>query len=161
MSLIILYGIVLITLFILAYITRRRFGVLGLSLAAGSVLSGFWTHHFVDQAQANGISLTSPLLVSLVGSVLVLLPAILLLSSGPTYRTQPRRIIGAFLFSCLAMAFLVEPLQSMLVLQGDVLKIYNFFIDNRVYIITIGLVLALIDLLLIHNSRESKIHGKH
>ena len=48
MALVIILGIAVV-LFILAFLTKRRFGVLGLGLAAGVVLSQLWAVTLVDR----------------------------------------------------------------------------------------------------------------
>jgi len=82
------------------------------------------------------------------------------LFSGPTYRETPMRLLGAFLFAVLACALLVEPLGSAMVLQGEGRLVYEFVNENRVYIVTSGLILALLDLLGVHTARRSRA-GKH
>ena len=96
-----------------------------------------------------------PKLVAMV-LVLVLLPAVFLLFSGPSYRDTTKRIFGAVLFAALAFALLIEPLGSALVLQGEGRAIYEFFVDNRVYIVTVGLVFAVFDLLGAHIAKPLK-----
>ncbi len=156
MNVAIVFGIVMLLLFALAYVTKRRFGVLGLALAAGSMLSGLWAAKLTPLVRDAGLVVDSPPLITLVSVVLVLLPAIVLLFSGPSYQDTPRRVVGALLFASLAFALLIEPLGSALVLQGQGKQVYDFFADNQVYIVTVGLVIAIIDLLSTHTSRAHK-----
>jgi len=160
MNVAIVFIVVIVVLFLLAFFTRRRFGVLGLALAAGSMLSELWAAQLTPVVRDAGLVVQSPPLLTLVSVVLVLLPAVLLLFSGPSYRDMPMRVIGAFLFAALAFALLIEPLGSGLVLQDEGRTVYEFFDTNRVYIVTIGLVLALVDLLSVHTRRPSR-HDKH
>ena len=69
---------VIIALFALAYWTRRRFGVLGLALCAGWLLSDMWASQVALYIQKAGVVLVSPPLLSVVEVVLILLPAVLL-----------------------------------------------------------------------------------
>ena len=160
MNVAIVFLIVLILLFGLAYATKRRFGVLGLALAAGSMLSGLWAAKLTPIVADAGIVVQNPPLITLVAVILVLLPALLLLFSGPSYHDIPMRLAGAFLFAALAFALLIEPLGSALVLQDQGKEVYDFFVENRVYIVTVGLVLAVIDLLAVHTGRGRKSY-KH
>lgn len=160
MNVAIVFLIVLILLFGLAYATKRRFGVLGLALAAGSMLSGLWAAKLTPIVADAGIVVQNPPLITLVAVILVLLPALLLLFSGPSYHDIPMRLGGAFLFAALAFALLIEPLGSALVLQDQGKEVYDFFVENRVYIVTVGLVLAVIDLLAVHTGRGRKSY-KH
>ena len=42
MNVVLIFGLLAVVLFGSAFVTRRRFGLLGLALAAGSILSGLW-----------------------------------------------------------------------------------------------------------------------
>lgn len=160
MNVAIVFIIVLIILFALAYLTKRRFGALGLALAAGSMLSELWAAELTPLVRDAGLVVQNPPLITVVSVVLVLLPATFLLFSGPSYRDTHKRIIGAVLFAALAVALLVEPIGSALVLQGDGRALYGFFIDNQVYIVTVGLIIAIFDLLGAHTARIPK-RDKH
>lgn len=160
MNVAIVFIVVILILFGLAYVTKRRFGVLGLALAAGSMLSELWAAKLTPLVRDAGLDVQNPPLIMLVSVALVLLPAIFLLFSGPSYQGPARRLFGAFLFAALAFALLIEPLGSALVLQGDGRMIYQFFVDNRVYIVTVGLIFAVLDLLGAHSARAPK-HDKH
>lgn len=160
MNVALVFGIVLVVLFALAFLTKRRFGVLGLALAAGAMLSSLWAETLTPIIAQAGVTVDRPPLIMLVSVALVLLPAVLLLFSGPSYKDLPMRLVGALCFAALALALLVEPLGSALVLTGDSKTVYDFFVTNRVYIVTGGLILALLDLLTTHTSRRHK-SSKH
>lgn len=147
MNIVIIYGVILLILFGMAYVTKRRFGVLGLALAAGAMLSELWAEKLTPVVASTGLQLMAPPLATVVAVVLVLLPAILLFTSGPTYTKKTERLIGALLFALLAVALLIEPLGSGLVLEGEALTVYEYLYEYRVYIVTTGLVIALLDLL--------------
>ncbi len=147
MNVALVFGITLIVLFALAFLTKRRFGVLGLALAAGAMLSSLWADSLTPVIEKAGVAVSQPPLFTLVSVSLVLLPAVLLLFSGPSYKGLPMRLAGAFCFAALAVALLIEPLGSALVLTGQSQEIYQFFVDNRVYIVTAGLIAALFDIL--------------
>jgi hypothetical protein len=150
------FSIVLMLLFILAFLTKRRFGVLGLALAAGAMISSLWAVKLTPFVEQAGVTISAPPLLTLVSVSLVLLPAILLLFSGPTYKDLVSRAIGAFLFASLALALLIEPLGSGLVLIGQSREVYDFFETNRVYIVTVGLVVALGDIFFTKTPRRHK-----
>ncbi len=160
MNVAIVFVVVLLLLFGLAFATKRRFGVLGLALAAGAMLSSLWAETLTPVIAQAGVVVERPPLLTVVSVVLVLLPAILLLFSGPSYKELPMRLTGAFCFAALAFALVIEPLGSALVLQGEGKRVYNFFETYQVYIVTAGLILALIDILA---TRTSKHHrsSKH
>ena len=160
MNVAIVFGIVLALLFGLAFVTKRRFGVLGLALAAGAMLSSLWAQTLTPVIAHAGFTVERPPLLTVVSVGLVLLPAVLLLFSGPSYRELPMRVIGAFAFAALAVALLIEPLGSALVLQDEGKVVYDFFANNRVYIVTGGLILALFDILATRTSKHRR-SSKH
>ena len=147
---------VVVALFLVAYITKRRFGVLGLALAAGAMLSSLWAETLTPLVAKTGFETTSPPLITVVSVILILTPAILLLFGGPSYKKGSKRLIGALLFAILAIAFLIEPLGSAFILIGDSKQIYDFFLDNRIYIITVALIIAILDLLFAHSTKHSR-----
>ena len=147
MNVAIVFGIILIALFGLAFLTKRRFGVLGLALAAGAMLSSLWADSLTPVIANAGFVVDKPPLITVVAVGLVLLPAVILLFSGPSYKDMPLRIVGAFAFAALAVALLIEPLGSALVLLDEGKTVYDFFVEYRVYIVTAGLILALLDIL--------------
>jgi hypothetical protein len=145
-------------LFALAFFTKRRFGVLGLALVAGAMVSSLWVADLTPVVAQAGFVLVKPPLESVVAASLTLLPALLLLMSGPSYRAGWQRIMGALLFAVLAAVLLLEPLGSALIIEGPGEQLYSFFTHNSVIIITVCVVLALVDLLL---TKTPKIPSKH
>lgn len=154
MNVAIVYAIVLIVLFLLAYFTKRRFGVLGLALAAGAMLSDLWAEKLTPVVASTGLEITAPPLATIVAVLLVLLPAVLLLFSGPSYHYRWERVLGATLFAMLATALLIGPLGSGFLLIGDSKEVYEWFFENRVYIVTLGLIAAIVDLLFARNPKH-------
>ena len=142
--LIIFIGLVVVA-FILVFLTKRRFGVLGLALAAGAILSQLWVGDLTPLVAHAGIKLTQPPLESVVAAVVTVTPALLLLFSGPTYRTVVWRVISGLIFAALAIAFLLDPLGSALVIGGPGKPVYQFFVDNKMMIISFGLIISLLD----------------
>ena len=148
--------ILLAVLFALTFFTKRRFGVLGLALTAGATLSGLWTPDVVPIVQQAGVELVAPPLSSVVAAAIILLPAVVLLFSGPTYSSRLQRAIGALVFSLLALTFMLEPLGGALVLEGDGKRLFDILVEYRVWIITAGILLALADLLFVKTPKISK-----
>lgn len=158
MSFLIIFLIVIGLLFALAFLTKRRFGVLGLALAAGAMMSTLWVGDLTPIIAQAGFVLVRPPLESVVTSALILAPAVLLLSSGPTYKTMRQRIIGAAAFAVLATSLLLEPLGSALVIDDVAKPVYDFFVQHRVIIITACLGLALLDLLMTKSPKSGREH---
>jgi len=144
-SVVIVFAALAVLLFLSSYLTRRRFGLLGLALAAGSILSTLWGFDaglVVSMLGFPSGTITTAVTLSLV----VLLPAIVLLFHGHTYKTHLPRIIGSLLFTLLALAFLVNPLGHAFALSGTGANIYGYLVQYKDVIISIGLALAVVDL---------------
>lgn len=147
-----IFVLVVVVLFFAVYFAKRRFGLLGLALATGSLLSGVWEYEAGLMASALGVS---PTIVSM---VILLLPVIVLLFHGYTYKTFVGRIIGASLFTFIAMAFLIELLGQIMNLDGLSLNLYNWFLGNKSLVIGSGLIAAVIDLFLTKPISNVKKH---
>lgn len=156
MNIVIIVLVLVALLFALAFFTRRRFGVLGLALAAGAMLSKTWAPELTPYVRQAGVQLVAPPLESVIAAALIVLPAVLLLFSGPTYHAMWQKVVGSAVFALLALSFLLEPLGGALVLTGDSQAVYAFLIDNRSWIITGGILYALVDLLMVHTPKRHK-----
>ena len=158
MTFVTIFLLLLAGLFALAFFTRRRFGVLGLALVAGAMVSNLWVADLTPVVAQAGLVLVKPPLESVVAASLTLLPAILLLMSGPSYHPGWQRTLGALLFAVLAAVLLLEPLGSALIIEGPGKQLYDFFVYNHVIIITACVAMALLDLLL---TKTPKALPKH
>lgn len=161
MGVVLVFGVVLVVLFGAAFITKRRFGVLGLALTAGSMLGGLWTSALIPVVSESQVAIPTVSTAALVASGLVLAPALLLLFSGPTYKSTRGRLLGALLFAVFAFALLIEPLGYSLVLEGPGRDVYQTVQVYYGYIVTGGIVMALLDVLAIHTTAPRKDKGKH
>ena len=149
-----------IILFVSSFIHKRRFGLLGLALAAGSILSGIWG--FDAQLIASALKIPDNTLSSAaILSIIVLLPAGILLFHGSTYKSIIGRVVGASLFTILALAFLFEPLSHAMAPTDAGLVVYNWFTDNKSVIIGLGLIAAVVDLFLTKPAHSHHKDSKH
>jgi len=146
-SLILLVGI-LGLLFLIPFATNRRFGVLGLALTAGSLLSTNWTGTVTPFIEQHGVVMVAPPLAIVVSTALVLLPSMLLLLSGPSYSVAWQRILGSLAFALLAFAFLVDGFESALRLDTFGMQIVDFVATYSSLIIVSGITAALADIVL-------------
>lgn len=142
-------------LFAVVFLTRRRFGLLGLALAAGSILSDLWSRDLTPLIKDVGVEIAAPPLVTVVAAALVLLPAAALFFRGPANKHLPQRLLSAAAFALLALAFLLPVFGEALVLEGDGQVVYDFVSTYRSWIITVGIGYALFDLLMVRG------HGGH
>ncbi len=143
-------------LFTGAYFTKRRFGLLGLALTAGATLSTIWSYDAGLLLSGTGLVPDGPLTNAVALSAVVLLPAIVLMFHGYTYKTLVGRIVGSFLFTVLAFAFLLEPIGYALPLEGIAADVYNWHLAHRDIVISVGVVLAVVDLFLTKPASHDK-----
>lgn len=160
MEVVLIFAALAVTLFVSSFVCKRRFGLLGLALAAGSILSSIWGRDAETVSALLGFrssSITSAVTLAAV----ILLPAVILLFHGYAYGSLFGRIIGASLFTALALAFLVEPLGHVFTLQGASADVYNWLIINKSMIIGVGLIIAVGDLFLTKPAVSSDKRHKH
>lgn len=160
MEIVLIFAALAVALFVSSFVCKRRFGLLGLALAAGSILSNIWGRDAEIISALLGFrpsSITSAVTLA----IIILLPAIVLLFHGYTYNSPFGRFIGASLFTALALAFLVDPLGHIFVLQGVSADVYNWLIVNKSMIIGIGLIIAVGDLFLTKPAVSSDKRHKH
>lgn len=138
-------GLALI-LFIGSFLSKRRFGLLGLALTAGATLSTIWSYDAGLIISSTGLVPVGPMTNAVALSLVVLLPAVVLLFHGYRYKAMFSRIIGSLLFTILALAFLLEPVGFALPLEGSSAYLYNQAVSYKEFVISIGVILAVIDL---------------
>lgn len=136
---------ILILLFSAAFVAKRRFGLLGLALTAGWVLSDIWQYDAGLLFSIFGVPI-NPISTAVILCIIVLLPAIVLLFHGYAYKLTLARVFGSLLFAVLALAFLVEPIGHALTPDGLGLDVYSWLMNNRFTIIGLGVILAVLDL---------------
>lgn len=144
-------------LFVIAFISKRRFGLLGLSLAAGSVLSSLWGEYSGDIMSFFGLARSSST-EAVVGVTLILLPAAITLLHGYTYKTILGRALGAFAFAILAVALLSAPLSYAFINTGPMAEFVALFEKYKDLIIGGGIIIAVFDLLFSKPRLLSKKH---
>lgn len=148
-----------VVLFLLPFLTKRRYGTLALALGAGYLISTNWAGTVTPFIEQQGVVLVSPPLSSVVATVLVLLPAILLLFNGPKYSDMFSRVVGSAAFAVLAVAFLVEPFSLALALEGESKDVFNAISQWQSVIIVAGLIAAVLDIML-YRPPKDKDKGK-
>lgn len=144
-----------------AFLSGRRFGILAVGLAVGSVLSELWASELAKLVASFGVA--TPLLPVGVWSAvgLLLLPVVLLLMSGPRQQNKMWRLASAVGVGLLAAAFLVVPLGRFMTLEGDVLQVYQILKSYWTYVVTIGLVIGVADVFMTHSGGHTHTPKKH
>lgn len=155
-----MYAIIATGLFALVFITKKRFGLLGFALAAGSILSGIWVRDVELIINKFGFS-NELLTAAVIGSIIVMLPSFILLFHAHGTKKLIGRIISAALFSILAITFLIDPISHVLMPNTVGIEVYNLFISNRNLIIGLGLIIATVDLFLTKSAKSSEKKSKH
>ena len=145
--------VVAIALFGIAFLTKRRFGILGLALAAGVVLAQSATSYVSDFFRQQNLPV-APLSYNDTATVLlIMLPSLILLAGGPTYSSKKMAIVGALGYALLGTFFLLGPLTTALPTQDPgVRDVLVRVAQSRDIIVIVALVLALIDTFMVHGS---------
>lgn len=152
-----------IALFGLAYGTKRRFGVLGLGLAAGVLLAQHATKFVSAQLKSYDVPV-EPLTYDVSAIVvLTLLPALLLLVGGPKYFVKRSAVIGAVAFALLGTLLILGPLTTALPTEDTAIRQALLFVSKwQGTIIAIAIMAAVLDTVLLHTGKStSPKHGKH
>jgi hypothetical protein len=148
----IVFGL-LVVLFLVTFFMGRRFGLLGLGLAAGVLLSSQlsgWLEQWLLPLQANYAEYLGTLTTAQIASMLVLLaPSLVLLTTGPRYHGRKMKFVGALLYTTMAAFALLPFVLSSIDIPTDVKNIITSF--NTTAIVA-GVVVAVIDLVMPHHA---------
>lgn len=139
--------VLLVGLYVGAFLSKRRFGLLTLGLAAGAIISPIWGETAGYVVSATGLIAEGPLVNAIAYSVLILIPAVLFMFHGYTYKHVVERVIGSLLFVLLAAAFLIGPVSAILTFSGPVGNAVQWFVNYHELIVSIGVALAVVDIL--------------
>lgn len=154
----ILIGLI-VALFVSAFFSKRRFGVLGLGLTAGAVISPIWSENAGFVISATGLIQEGPFVNAIATSILILIPAVLFMFHGYGYKHIIGRVVGSVLFTLLAAAFLVVPIGAAFTLTGPAGAAYAWFVSYHELIISAGVITAVVDFLLsktVHKSNKKR-----
>ena len=154
-------AIVMGSLFLLLFISKRRLGVAALALVAGSVMANLWSHSISQLITRLGVTFTTFPLEGLVTVVLVVLPVILILPSAQSYHSKLLRMAAALLFAALGASLLLPQFEASVIISGSGKTLYDILSQNRSSIITAGIVVALVDLFLTRAKHTARLHDRH
>lgn len=156
MTFLVIFCLIIAALFALVFFSKRRVGVAGLALAAGAMLASMWVGDVTPLIAQAGIVIVKPPLESVVTVVLTLLPAILVLFTGATYKSMVQRVIGSALFALFAVALLLPSIGASLVIDATGKPIFDFFTEYRTLLVTIGLVFSVLDIIFVKMPKPGK-----
>lgn len=148
-------------LFVAAYLTKRRFGVLGLALATGYVLSQLWESYIPALVDVIGVDFEFVSPVTVITLLIILLPSVALFFGGPTCKTKRGRLIGSLLYVVLAVVFSLGALEHTMVLMGPGKAVFDVLVQYREYILTLALALSIVDVIHAHTGGGEKHDKKH
>ena len=142
--------VVALALFAVAYVSRRRFGIVGLALAAGSLLAGYMTKDLSKLIAQYGIPVEPLSAISAASIILTLLPAFVLLFGGPHYKKRNDAMVGAVGFAVMAMLLILEPLTSSLPPDRLMQPFLNWVSSYSSVLLAVVVAAAVVDAWTIH-----------
>lgn len=161
MTLLILF-VIAVALFTLAYMTKRRFGVLGLALAAGLVLSNQLATEFATFLRLGDFPVEPLSHKSAAIVFLILAPALVLLFSGPKYTDKRAAIAGSVTFAVFGTVLLLAPLTMSLPLTDvSMMPLMSQIAQNSPTIIATALIVAVVDTMLAHSKKPLDKKARH
>lgn len=154
--------VVALSLFGLAFFTRRRFGVLGLGLAAGLVLSNEATKTVADFLQYFDFPVEPFSTTSAAKTLLIVAPALALLVAGPKYSEQKIAILGSLMFAVFGTVLLLAPLSMTFpTADGAFQPIISQIALNTSSITAVAVILAVADMMHAQSMRPFGKKSKH
>jgi hypothetical protein len=138
-----------LALFILSFFTKRRFGLLGLGLAAGVLLNQLAGAWLVEPISTLGINFAPLETKDVVTMALTILPSLLMLITGDKQHGTVRRLLTSLLYALIATALITLPITKAFPVDDAMSRNILTLIENiQLPILTFGIILALVDLLL-------------
>jgi hypothetical protein len=144
-------------LFLLAFFTKRRFGYLGLGLAAGVLLNQLIGGPLGDLLTGTGLDVNPLQPKDIVTIVLTILPSVLLLWTGPKHHQKLGRFLTSLLYALITTALILLPItHAFPVDDANARNILTMISDIQLPLLTFGIVLAILDILLPHKTLDKR-----
>jgi hypothetical protein len=161
MTLVILL-VLAVSLFALAFFTRRRFGGLGLGLTAGLVLSE-QLNKDVAQIMRVGDFPVEPLTYRSAAIIfLILAPALVMLFAGPKYNDKRAAVFGGIAFAIFGTILLLAPLSTSLPLNDPAIRpTLSAIALHSPTIIAAGIIAAVFDTMHAHGKNVLGKKARH
>lgn len=156
MDIAVVFGIIAAVLFGLAFVTKRRFGVLGAALILGYLLQQAWQLQLASWAATIGIPIDFPVSPTTTMSIAItILPSLLLLGGGPVYSKKLPRIMGSLQYALLAVLLCSGVLEGA-VMTGLLRELGIVVTQYQQYVITAVLVLIIVDMLQLYGRMPTR-----
>lgn len=156
MTFLVIFGLIIAGLFASVFFTKRRIGMPMLALAAGALLATMWVGDLTPIIAQAGIVIVQPPLESLVAVALTLLPALLVSSASGSYGNTMQQVVASVVFALFATALLLPYIGSALVIDDAGRPFYEFFVEYRSLIVTVGLMAGIVDLVILKKPKPGK-----
>ena len=147
MTFLIMLGLYVIALFLLGFLSRKSMGVPVLALAAGAVLAKLWTDSLTPLIADAGVIVIRPPLSSLVAIGLTLAPALLVMVRAPKATHRHHSWYSSLVFAVLAAMLTYGAFANAVVLDEASKQYVVQLLAYDKYIITAGIVLAVLDVM--------------
>ena len=141
---------------VMFYLLGRRFGLAGLSLAAGSLLADIWALPIAQYLASEGVMLEAPPISSIAGIIIILLVGFTVAIKSPKVSGMLARLVNSLAFSLLAVAITYEWFRPAVVLDEASRQYLQILEPHLLSIITGLLILALVDVIIKH-AKSGKI----
>lgn len=159
MSSLVITILVFASLVAACYFSKRRFGLLALGLAAGSLLSTMWATETSYIVSSLSIVPSGAVTSGLSILVVTVLPAIVLMFKGPKHKSMPIRAVSSVAFGLLGVTLTYASIQSVATTGGpDVLQpLFQY----KNLIISAGMIMGVVDIMIGKSSEKSDKKHKH
>lgn len=161
MTYLIVLGLYFAILFAVGYIGRRSMGVPALTLAAGALMAELWTDSLTPVVAQAGLAIIQLPLKSIVAVALTLVPALLVMFRSHKASAHHHSIFGSLLFAFLGVALTYGAFSNAVVLDEQSKQYVLQMVKYQNIGITVGIVLAMLDVLLYKKPPEYSKHSKH
>lgn len=158
MTSVIVLLVIMVVLFGVLFLTKRRLGVPVLALAAGAILSELWVGELTPMVARAGVHMTHPPLDTAIAFIAVIIPALLVLFGGMKVHSVWARVVAGVVFATVAAALLHDILVAALVIEGPGRQLFALLGQYKVMIITFGLLVAIGDVMAL---KMPKLPRKH
>lgn len=153
MTYLIVLGVYFAVLFVIFFAGRRSIGLPLLGLLAGALIAKLWTGELTPIVANAGFVVTSPPLTSIVAVTLTFLPSILLLLRAPKASGKLSLALNAILFALVGVALTYGAFSNAVVLDDASKDIVAQMIPYSSSVITVGIIVALFDVLSVKKPR--------
>ena len=161
----VIIAIIFIALFALAFVTKRRFGILGLGLAAGALLASELTRDVAAIFEDYSVPVEPLSTLAAAKIALIILPPLFLLASGPSYTKRLEAFFGALGFALMATLLIIGPVTTSLPIEdATTAQFFDTVASHQSLMLAVMVGLSLGDVMLTHTlklAHPSKKKKKH